>query len=1353
NVGIGDASPDSLLDVLSSGAANTVLKIANTNAGDFDPVIGFELAEGTHSFTMGVDDSDSDKFKIGTTAIETNTRLTIDSSGNVGIGITAPTAKAHIVQSAAADSFRVDDTDTSETTPFVIAQDGTVGIGVAIPSPSYKVDVSSQALGIFHGVAAGPATVAGPLFDIYDTARATELVISSTDNTVVGPYIASFTNHPLLFGTNAGSIPAAKMTLSTAGNVGIGTTSPLARLDLAGNLRTTGKATAVLTGSIDPAASTAVTGVGTLFLTQLVVGDRIVVTGETRTVAAIASDTSLTVDTAFTDNANDTSPDVLYALSTARDSSNALKFVINDIGNVGIGITSPVGKLHVRDATSSNSPTELFSIHRSRNDATAPGAADFGSDFIYHLEGFTDSSDVSAIRIRGAWEAAQTNDTTDRDSYLSFATMVDNTLTERMRVTSAGYISLGDPLVIGGGSHGTPGTSTTIVGQAATADGLESTAFGKTAAANGSESSAFGFSAVASGTQSTAFGETATANNTGATAYGQNAMATSSVATAIGWDADATASQSTAIGADSLASGLSSTALGHLSTASGASSTALGKDASAGFTNSIAIGFDAETTAANQLVIGAFASNNIADVYIGEGVTDVSPSSTVYHATGGSGTDIGGAALTFAGGRGTGTGAGGALTFQTAAAGLTGASLNALTERMRIDSAGNVGIGTTAPSVKLEVKGDDNTAFGVADGGQFMLRGSTDPNYKFMFSMNTTSGYGAVQVTQTSTGLKNLILQPGNDLNLTSNVGIGTTSPGSKLEVKGAGSSSATSAMNVTNSSGTSALYVRNDGNVGIGDTGPTAKLSVANTANQDGLKATQATTALTTAGNALLKISSATADTSDQLMLLEATSTSANYGNGGANSGIVRILNASTATVGTTATNPNVAGLFLQTADSDTISTLIRNNATTITMADVGTAGAQGDPGVLTIEGNDTTNVTLYNLITAYNSTTRSDAAAVFRVRADGNVYGEAAFNASGADYAEYFPTQDTTIATAELVALDVSATSHASEIVKATASGASYIVGVISQNPAFVGGNPGGSNDNSPDHKLVALMGRVMIKVGNENGPIAVGDPLTASSTPGIAAKATNPGRVVGIAMESFNGTESGEIMVFVNPGWWNGATVQNGNASSGADDLATISGDLDLHGHAMLNVRSIAGANGSWSIDESGLLKIKEVVTEKLTLKNTDARKTVGQGNIPLGSDATVVINPAIKATGKIFITFRNSPHTFWSVTNINDGSFVLKLDAPAIEEIVFDYWFIDVIDATTPVPEAPAPAEPTPQEPPAVPESLPQPQSESEPIAETMQEPEPEPEPAPEPIAESPQQQSPQEEPPATIESAT
>ena len=72
------------------------------------------------------------------------------------------------------------------------------------------------------------------------------------------------------------------------------------------------KAAAVttLTGSIDPAASTTVPGSGTAFLSEVSIGDELIVSGETRIVTAIASDTSLTVGLAFSDNSNDASPDI-----------------------------------------------------------------------------------------------------------------------------------------------------------------------------------------------------------------------------------------------------------------------------------------------------------------------------------------------------------------------------------------------------------------------------------------------------------------------------------------------------------------------------------------------------------------------------------------------------------------------------------------------------------------------------------------------------------------------------------------------------------------------------------------------------------------------------------------------------------------------------------------------------------------------------------------------------------------------------------------------------------------------------------------------------------------------------------
>lgn len=115
-VGIGDTNPDNLLDVHSATEESA---IAITSLGtNTDALIKFELADNTPTFTMGVDDSDSDKFKISTTALGTNDRFVIDSTGNVGIGTASPGQKLDVAGTIQCDALRVDATpDVSVSTP------------------------------------------------------------------------------------------------------------------------------------------------------------------------------------------------------------------------------------------------------------------------------------------------------------------------------------------------------------------------------------------------------------------------------------------------------------------------------------------------------------------------------------------------------------------------------------------------------------------------------------------------------------------------------------------------------------------------------------------------------------------------------------------------------------------------------------------------------------------------------------------------------------------------------------------------------------------------------------------------------------------------------------------------------------------------------------------------------------------------------------------------------------------------------------------------------------------------------------------------------------------------------------
>lgn len=149
---------------------------------------------------------------------------------------------------------------------------------------------------------------------------------------------------------NAPNVADGELTI-TSQNAGVDLVlDPTKNLIISGSTRVTGNATSVLTGSINATASTAVVGVDTLFTTELQVGDRITVTGETRTVTVITDATHLTVDAAFTDTADDTSPDKLAAEFISRDSAGAVDVIISDRGYVGVNDPAPSNHLTVKTA-------------------------------------------------------------------------------------------------------------------------------------------------------------------------------------------------------------------------------------------------------------------------------------------------------------------------------------------------------------------------------------------------------------------------------------------------------------------------------------------------------------------------------------------------------------------------------------------------------------------------------------------------------------------------------------------------------------------------------------------------------------------------------------------------------------------------------------------------------------------------------------------------------------------------------------------------------------------------------------------------------------------------------------------
>jgi len=75
------------------------------------------------------------------------------------------------------------------------------------------------------------------------------------------------------------------------------------------------------------------------------------------------------------------------------------------------------------------------------------------------------------------------------------------------------------------------------------------------------------------------------------------------------------------------------------------------------------------------------------------------------------------------------------------------------------------------------------------------------------------------------------------------NVGVGTTTPQSRLEVEGSGNTSATSTLNVTNSDGNSAVFVRDDLRVGINTATPDGSAVLDINSTQSGILIPRMTT------------------------------------------------------------------------------------------------------------------------------------------------------------------------------------------------------------------------------------------------------------------------------------------------------------------------------------------------------------------------------------------------------------------------------------------------------------------------------------------------------------------------------
>ncbi|MBI2032008.1 MAG: hypothetical protein HYT08_05355, partial [Candidatus Levybacteria bacterium] len=218
------------------------------------------------------------------------------------------------------------------------------------------------------------------------------------------------------------------------------------------------------------------------------------------------------------------------------------------------------------------------------------------------------------------------------------------------------------------------------------------------------------------------------------------------------------------------------------------------------------------------------------------------------------------------------------------------------------------------------------------------------------------------------------------------------------------------------------------------------------------------------------------------------------------------------------------------------------------------------------------------------------------------------------------------------------------------------SAMLGVISEKPGVLLGGHGQKTDpRSVKEVAVALSGRVPVKVSAENGEIMPGDSLTASSKPGVAMKATKPGMVIGIAIEGYSNSDPdiiGKISVFINLSWRDpriqiaaDGSVTNPYAQFSAEEASQLLGLINPSNDPV----SSASSSGTFDLSSDPLFADMQNRVTGLELNTNSLSQRVDQ----LASESAFLqsmLNGAVLGVS----TASNAASLLPDLTNINAES---------------------------------------------------------------------------------------------------
>ena len=225
-VGIGTASPENLLHIKAADGVTGVLKIEGgknivTSANEINSQLDFgsndgsvnntgnvggrisSITENTNGALVGMAFSTFQQSR----AIDLQEAMRITNAGNIGIGTTSPNARLDVIGVGLSSLFRVSNTDADATTKY--------GTFMGRHYTNSEENITGMLLTSSSSVTGGAVSIGGGI---------------TSANAVNEIKFYTAANNTTLTGSE-------RMRITSAGNVGIGTTSPQSKLQVAGGIQ------------------------------------------------------------------------------------------------------------------------------------------------------------------------------------------------------------------------------------------------------------------------------------------------------------------------------------------------------------------------------------------------------------------------------------------------------------------------------------------------------------------------------------------------------------------------------------------------------------------------------------------------------------------------------------------------------------------------------------------------------------------------------------------------------------------------------------------------------------------------------------------------------------------------------------------------------------------------------------------------------------------------------------------------------------------------------------------------------------------------------------------------------------